>query len=207
MIASGEIQVGLGATMTRVFLGFLFGGLSGLVMGLVMGWSHRLRALVDPMIAAIHPIPKLALFPLIMIIFGVGEESRLIVVAVAMFFPILINTMAGVRQISPTHFEVAQSFHANIFSLFSRVVLPGSLPMVLSGIRLALNIGLLIAFAVELVGAQDGLGVMIWFAWETGRPEKLYPTLAVIALAGIGFNIILQFLARRYAPWQIDREV
>ena len=205
MINSGELWTGTAATLSRVFIGFAFGGLAGLVLGLVMGWSHRVRALVDPIIASLHPVPKLALFPLIMIIFGVGESSRLIVVALAMFFPMLIDTMAGARHISPTHFEVAQSFRAGLWNVFTRVVLPGSLPMILSGTRLALNIGLLMAFTVELIGAKEGLGVMIWFAWQTMRTEELYPTLATIAILGVALNITLQFIARRFIPWQVER--
>jgi ABC-type nitrate/sulfonate/bicarbonate transport system permease component len=206
LLINGELPAHAGATLSRLILGFLLGSAPALILGLAMGWSSRLRAVVDPFIAAAHPIPKIAILPLIMIIFGIGESSKVVVVAVAVFFPILINTMVGVRQIPPIHFEVAQNYGAGLFKVFTRVVVPGSLPMVLTGARLALNVAMLLTIAVELVAAQKGLGEMIWFAWETLRTEELYASLVVIAVLGISFNLLLQHVTSRLVPWQVDRE-
>jgi ABC-type nitrate/sulfonate/bicarbonate transport system permease component len=192
----------------RVFLGLdLSAAVPALILGLAMGWSHRMRALIDPFVAAIHPVPKIAILPIIMIIFGIGELSKVIVVSLGAFFPMLISTMAGVQQISPIYFEVAESCGAKRTQLFSRIVLPGSLPMVMSGIRLALNMAFLITIATELVVAKEGLGAMIWFAWQTLRIEELYLSLGVTAVLGIAFNAFLQWLARRLIPWQEERAV
>jgi len=206
LLTSGELAVNAAATMSRVFMGLAFGGLPGLILGLAMGWSRRLRVIVDPFIAAAHPVPKIAILPLVMIIFGIGESSKVVVVAVGVFFPMLINSMAGVRQIHPIYFEVAENYGASLFKVFTRVVMPGSLPLVLTGVRLALNMSLLITIAVELVAAQEGLGEMIWFAWETLRTEELYASLIVIAALGMGFNFLLQRLTARLVPWQVERE-
>jgi ABC-type nitrate/sulfonate/bicarbonate transport system permease component len=206
LLTNGELAVNVGATLSRLLLGFALGGLPALILGMAMGWSRRLRAVVDPLIAAAHPVPKIAVLPLIMIIFGIGESSKVVVVAVAVFFPMLINTMTGVRQISPIYFEVAENYGASLFKVFTRVVVPGSLPLVLTGARLALNVALLITIAVELVAAQEGLGEMIWFAWQTLRTEELYASLLVTAALGIGFNFLLQRLAARLVPWQVERE-
>jgi ABC-type nitrate/sulfonate/bicarbonate transport system permease component len=206
LLTNGELATHLSATLSRLFLGFALGGLSGLILGLTMGWSRRLRAVVDPLIAAAHPVPKIAVLPLFMIIFGIGESSKVVVVAVTVFFPMLINTMAGVRHISPIHFEVAQNYGASLFKVFTRVVVPGSLPLVLTGTRLALNVALLLTIAVELRAAQEGLGAVIWFAWETMRTEELYASLGITAVLGIGFNLLLQRLAAHLVPWQEERE-
>lgn len=206
LLTNGELAVNVGATLSRLLLGFALGGLPALILGMAMGWSRRLRAVVDPFIAAAHPVPKIAVLPLIMIIFGIGESSKVVVVAVAIFFPMLINTMAGVRQISPIYFEVAENYGASLFKVFTRVVVPGSLPLVLTGARLALNVALLITIAVELVAAQEGLGEMIWFAWETLRTEELYASLIVIAALGISFNFLLQRLTAHLVPWQEEPE-
>lgn len=206
LLASGELAINLSATLKRLFLGFGLGGLPGLILGLGMGWSRRLRIVVDPFVAAAHPVPKIAILPLIMIIFGIGESSKVIVVAVAVFFPMLINAMAGVRQISPIHFEVAQNYGASLIKVFTRVVVPGSLPLMLTGMRLALNVALLLTIAVELVAAREGLGEMIWFAWETMRTEELYASLIVIAALGISFNLLLQRLMARLVPWHVERK-
>jgi ABC-type nitrate/sulfonate/bicarbonate transport system permease component len=206
LVTSGELATHLSATLSRLFLGFALGGLPGLILGLVMGWSRRLRAIIDPLVAAAHPVPKIAVLPLIMIIFGIGESSKIVSVAVAVFFPVLINTMAGVRQISPIYFEVARNYGASLFRVLTRVVVPGSLPLVLTGTRLGINTALVLTIAVELVAAQEGLGEMIWFAWQTLRTEELYATLIVIAALGISFNLILQHLAARLLPWQAEQE-
>lgn len=203
LVFNGQIMAHLGVTLGRVCLGFSLGSISGMVFGLLMGRSCRLRVAVDPVIAAAHPIPKLAIFPLIMIVFGIGEISKVIIVAVAAFFPVVINTMAGVRQIHPIHFEVAKNYGANTVKIFTRVVIPGGLPFILTGFRLALNLALVITIAVELVAAERGLGAMIWLAWQTLRTEELYTGIAVTACLGICFNVLLRFVTTRLIPWQV----
>jgi len=202
LIRTGTLPSSLGITLLRMAYGLGLGGAAGLILGLLMGWSARLRAVVDPLVAAAHPVPKIALLPLVMLIFGVGEASRVVVIALAAFFPMLISTMAGVRQISPVYYEVAANYGASATQEFTRIVLPGSLPFVLSGLRLALNSALLLTIAVELVNAQDGLGALIWFAWETLRTDELYATLAVTAMLGTGGNYLLQKLTFHVVPWQ-----
>jgi NitT/TauT family transport system permease protein len=125
-------------------------------------------------------------------------------VATAAFFPLLINTVAGVQQIPPQHFEVARSYGASPLKQFQRVVAPGSLPYVLAGLRLGLNGALLLTIAVEIVSSGSGLGADIWLAWMTMRVENLYATLAVITLIGLVLNGGLNWLARRLLPWQAD---
>lgn len=205
MILSGKMTIHLQATVERLAIGFAFGGLAGLLLGLAMGWSARLRQIIDPLIAAIHPIPKIAIFPLIMIIFGIGEASKIVAISIAAFFPMLINCMAGVRQLNPVYFEVTQNYRASRWKTFSRVVVPGSLPLILTGTRLAINMAMVIAIAVELLAAKEGLGVIIWFSWQTLRIEELYASLVVIALLGIGINLILQYLSKRLTPWYNDQ--
>jgi ABC-type nitrate/sulfonate/bicarbonate transport system permease component len=207
MITHGKLLANVGATLWRVCLGLILGGASGLLLGLAMGWSRRIRVVIDPFIAAAHPIPKIAILPLIMILFGIGESSKVVVVAVSTFFPMLINTVAGVTQISPIHFEVAKNYGANLTKIFTRVIVPGSLPLILAGARLALNIALLISIAVELVAAEQGLGAMIWLAWQTLRTEELYVSLAVTAILGIVFNFLLQRISLHFVPWQTEQKI
>ena len=206
LLANGKLVAALSATLSRLFLGFALGALPALVLGLVMGWSRRLRAIVDPFVAALHPLPKIALLPLTMIVFGIGESSTVATVALAAFFPMLVSTMAGVREIRPIHYEVAENYGASRLRVFARVVIPGSLPLVLAGVRLALNAALLVTASVELVAAQEGLGDMIWMAWQTLRTEELYASLVAIAALGIGINTLLQMLTIRFVPWQVERE-
>jgi NitT/TauT family transport system permease protein len=203
-IASGVLPGHLAATLGRVVPGLAAGGTAGLLLGLAMGGSRRLRGIVDPFIAALHPVPKLALLPLFMVLLGLGEAPRIAVVALACFFPMLLSAMAGVRQISPIHFEIARNYGASRRQMLMRVVLPGSLPMVLTGVRLAANAALVLAIAVEIASATRGLGSLVWLSWQVFRVELLYATVIVTALLGVGINALLQWSARRLVPWLPD---
>ena len=202
--ASGEMASHTLATLTRTTAGLALGAIPGLLLGLAMGWSSGLRRALDPILAALHPIPKIAILPLLMIFLGIGEASRIAVASVAAFFPMLITTMAGVRAINPLYFEVAQNYGASRYRLFSRVVLPACLPMVFSGLRLAVNVTLLVTIGAEIVMADRGLGALVWLAWETLRVELLYATLVVIAALGIGLTGGLRLVRRAVVPWQVD---
>ena len=202
--ASGEMVGHTMATLTRTMAGLALGAVPGLFLGLAMGWKSGLRRALDPLLAALHPIPKIAILPLLMIFLGIGEASRIAVASVAAFFPMLINTMAAVRAINPIYFEVAQNYGASRYRLFSRVVLPASLPLVFSGLRLAANVTLLVTIGAEIVMADRGLGALVWLSWETLRVELLYATLVVIAALGIGLTGGLRLIRRAVVPWQVD---
>jgi ABC-type nitrate/sulfonate/bicarbonate transport system permease component len=205
LTANGVLPAHMAATFSRLVVGLAIGGMIGLLLGLWMGWSEQVRRVLDPLVAALHPVPKTAMLPVIMIIFGIGESSKIVIVVIAAFFPMLINSMAGVRQINPIHFEVARSFQATPWRVFTRVVLPGSLPMVLAGARIALNVSLLLTIGVEMVAAHQGLGALIWLAWETLRTEQLYAGLTVAAMLGVGFNRLILALTAHFVPWQPPR--
>jgi NitT/TauT family transport system permease protein len=205
-VANGTLPRHLGATLARVFPGLLLGALPGMLLGLAMGWSRTLRAAADPFVAALHPVPKLALLPLLMLLLGLSEAPRIAVIAIASFFPMVLSAMAGVRQISPVHFEVAENYGATRWKVLTRVVLPGSLPMVLTGLRLSANVALALAIAVEIATANTGLGALVWLSWQVLRIELLYATIVVTALFGITVNAVLQWLARRLVPWLPDQQ-
>lgn len=200
-ISNGELIEAVWVTFGRLLVGLVSGGMAGLLLGAWMGWSRRVRMVVDPFVAAFHPVPKISILPLVMIIFGIGETSKIVLVAIAAFFPLLLNTMTAVHQINPLHLEVARHYGAAGIKLFRRVILPASLPLILTGLRLALNAALVITVAVELISARTGLGATIWLAWETLRTEELYVALFTTALIGIGFNRLLQFCERRLIHW------
>lgn len=202
----GTLLVHLFATLNRVGLGVLFGSTAGIALGLLLGTSHRLRTVIEPFIAATHPIPKIAILPLILILMGIGESTKVFVAAMGAFFPLVINTAAGVRQINKIYFEVAQNYGASRWKVMLRVILPGSLPAIMTGLLLAINITLLLTIAVEMVSAREGLGSTIWMAWQTMRSENLWASLVVITLLGIGSNLLLRLLARLFIPWQVTAD-
>jgi ABC-type nitrate/sulfonate/bicarbonate transport system permease component len=204
-VVTGEMVPHLLFTLYRVVCGILIGGSAGVVVGLLMGTSRRLRDIADPFISAIYPIPKIAILPMVMAVLGIGDASRIAVISVTVFFPLMISTMNGVKQISRTHLDVARNYGASGTRLFRRVVLPASLPMILSGLRIGVNLALLITIAVEMVGATRGLGALIWMSWEVLRIEVVYASLVVIMLLGITFNITVSALSDALAPWSVER--
>lgn len=200
-LRTGELQNHLSATAARLFVGLVIGGTLGILAGIAMGLSLPLRRFADPFVAAAHPLPKIAILPIVMVFLGIGELSKVAVVALGVFFPMLINTMTGVRQISPTYFDVAKSYGATRWKLFTRVVIPAAMPMILSGLRIGLNIALVVTISIEIVAASRGLGALIWLSWEVLRIEVLYAALFVTAALGICFNVLMQFLLGRLVPW------
>jgi len=200
-LLEGDLLPAIGATLGRMGTGFALGVVPALLLGWGMGRLARLSMFFDPIIAALHPVPKIAIFPLLMLVFGIGEASKVVVIGITTFFPVVINTYAGTRQINPVYFEVARNYGARRWQVLSRVILPGSLPTVLAGVRIALNISLVISLSVELLASRTGLGVMIWFAWQTLRVEQLFGVIFITALIGIAINGLVVWTARRLAPW------
>lgn len=205
MIMDGRLGRHLSASLLRLVNGFLLGAIPGLILGLLSGWSRRLRLIVDPLIAAAHPVPKVSLLPLVMIIFGMRDISKVIVIGIVCFFPMMINAAAAVREIPPIYFEVAENYGASLRRLLTRVVAPATLPLILNAIRLALNSALTLTLAVELVATRQGLGTLIWLAWETLRTEELYAVITVTAVLGIGINLVLHYVYKTLVPWQVER--
>ncbi len=204
LLKNGELQPHVYISLKRIFFGFLMGSVPGLILGLSMGWSRRLRIFFDPLISATYPIPKIALLPLIMLIFGIGEMSKIILIAIGCFFLVLINSMAGVANINDIYFEVAKNYGASKFKIFTKVVLRGSMPMIFAGLRLALGLSLILVVAAEMVAANEGLGAMIWLAWETLRTEKLYVGIITIAFLGLSLTSVLMRVERNLMPWSKD---
>jgi NitT/TauT family transport system permease protein len=204
LIANGQLAKNLAQTLTRLSLGLFLGGSTGMLLGLILGWSPVIRSVAEPFVAALHPLPKIALLPLVLIIFGIGEQSKVVLIGLAAFFPMLINAMVGVQQIEGIYWDVAANYGARKFNLLRRVLLPGSMPYLLAGLRLALNAALVVTVAVEQLTARQGLGANIWLAWETLRTEELYATLLVIAVIGLSANWIMSLLTKKLVPWQVE---
>jgi ABC-type nitrate/sulfonate/bicarbonate transport system permease component len=199
--STGEFVMHIGLTLERLLLGVVLGGLPALVLGLIMGWKRSLRRIVDPLIALAYPIPKISLLPLVMVIFGIGETSKIVLIAISAFFPMLISAIASVRQINPIYRDVARNYGANRLQIFTKVIVPGSLPVLVSGIRITINTALLITLAVELISANEGLGSIIWMAWRTLLMENLYAALVVISVLGLMINWLLLLLEKLLLPW------
>lgn len=199
LVTSGKLAGDLAASLGRIVGGFLTGAALALPLGFAMGLSRRVRLAVDPLVAAAHPVPRLALLPLIFLLFGLGEAARIAVVAISCFFPLLINTASGVRQIEPLQLEVARNFGARWHQQLRFVIIPASFPAVAAGIRLALVSAMRTTIGIELLAAPSGLGHRIWYAWERFATAELYAALFIVAALGFTLNWTLQRWVARYS--------
>jgi NitT/TauT family transport system permease protein len=203
--SSGALWENTWASMCRLFWGFLLGGVPALLLGISMGLSRLLRAIVDPLISATYPIPKSAIMPLLLLIFGLDEGSKIVMVAIGVFYPVLINSMAGVLEINKIYLDVGHNFRASRWQMFRTIALPGALPLILSGVKLGVGMGLILIAIAEMIGAKSGLGYMIWNAWEVLSVETMYVGLLVIAVLGFTFSLLLNELEHFAIPWKRNR--
>lgn len=203
---SGELWTHLGASLGRIAVGFTLGGLAGLAVGTAMGLSRFVRAALNPIVGAIMPIPKIALLPLILLLFGLGETSKYVTIAIAVFFYLVINTMAGVLNIDRIYWDVGKNFRASRMRVFRTIAFPGALPMIFAGLRLAWGVSLLVLVAAEFVGARSGIGFLIWRSWQVFEIEPMFVGLTVIGALGWLSFTILDELERHLIPWQTARQ-
>jgi ABC-type nitrate/sulfonate/bicarbonate transport system permease component len=202
MAKSGELWSNTEASLIRLFWGFLVGGIPALGLGIAMGLSPLLRAIVEPLIAATYPIPKSAIMPLILLIFGLGEASKIAMVAIGVFFPVAMNAVTGVLEINKIYLDVGRNYQASRWQVFRTIALPGALPFIMTGIKLGVGLGLILIAISEMLGAKSGLGYLIWNAWQILDVNVMYVGLFMIALIGFLFTHVLNALERWIVPWK-----
>ncbi|MBX3142534.1 MAG: ABC transporter permease [Trueperaceae bacterium] len=192
------------ATLFRVALGFLIGAAPGVLVGMAMGLNRTIRQMLDPIMSAIYVLPKIAIFPLMMLIFAnpFGEGPKVAVIAITAFFLIAINTMAGVRGIEPVYIEAGKNYGAGRWQMLRHVIVPAALPIIFSGLRIALGSALIVIVAVEFIRAQQGVGYLIFYYWQVLAIDKMYASLFVVMLLGVGLTWLLQWIERRAMPWR-----
>jgi len=207
LLASGELLVHLGYTLSRVAVGFVLGAVPAVLLGVAMGLSPPLRAFLQPAIASIYPIPKVALFPLAMLIFGLGESSKWAIVAVAVFFQILLSTLAGVVNIDRVYLDVAADFRATRWQAYRTIALPGAMPFIFTGFQLGIGMALIVVVIAENFGTQFGLGYIVWHSWQIFEVRDMYVGLIMIALVGYTSQLLMQRLERWLIPWKRTAQV
>jgi ABC-type nitrate/sulfonate/bicarbonate transport system permease component len=205
LIMNGQLLANTTISLERLFFGFLLGAIPALIIGLTMGLYRPVRALVEPLIQGTYPIPKSAILPLILLIFGLGEPSKIVMVAIGVFYPVVINTVSGVLQIPKIYLDVGHNFGANRWNMFTTIALPGALPFIMTGVKLGAGLGLILIAIAEMIGAQSGLGYMIWNAWQILSVNTMYVGLIMIALVGFALTAILNEVERLLIPARQDR--
>ena len=195
-------------TLYRVFTGFFFGALPGIVVGVIMGMNRTVRLMLDATMSAIYVLPKIAIFPIMMLVFAnpFGEGPKIAVVAIASFFLVAINTMAGVRDIDPVYIESGKNYGANRWQMFWHIIIPGAMPVIFAGLRLALGTAIIATVAIEFVRAKKGAGFLILYYWEIMVPEKMYAALVVIMVLGVLLSCGLHCIEKWIMPWKREEQ-
>ena len=197
MLTGGEISTSLAASMYRIALGFVLGSVIGLAVGLFTGTSALIDRIGSPIVNALYPIPKIALLPLFILWLGIGELSKVTIIALGVFFPVAMNTYSGVKNVDPLLIKVAVSFNATRRMTLKKVVLPAALPMIFAGLRLAAGTSLLLLVAAEMIAAQEGIGALILHYGDLMITDRLMAGVIVLSLLGLVFNLLLQWAENR----------
>ncbi len=202
MALTGELWQHMGWSFLRVMLGFAAGALPGIAVGLMMGLIPTVRAALQPIVAATLPIPKTALLPWIILLLGVGESSRVTIIGIGVFFLVLVNTMAGVMGIDPIYLDVGRNFGARGWRFYRTIAFPGALPTIFAGLKLGLGTAYLLIVFAEQIGVREGVGYLIWQAYDTFDIERMFAGLLLTSLLGFLSMTALSALERRWVPWR-----
>jgi ABC-type nitrate/sulfonate/bicarbonate transport system permease component len=204
LAASGELATHVAVTLWRVFAGFFIGAVPAIAVGMLMAMFRPVRIFFDPLIAAIFPIPKVALMPLLLLAFGFGDASKIALVAIAVFFPVIVNTYAGAANIEKIYWDVARNYGASQTVLFTRVVFFGALPMIFAGLRIALAVSFIVLVAAEFVASKNGIGYLIWNSWELLQVDIMFVGIVTIGILGLITSALFQEIERKVIPWKAE---
>lgn len=202
MIASGELLFHLMASLKREVVAFLI-SLTAIPLGIAMGWWRVVYNQVSPIMEMLRPIPPLAWIPLSILWFGIGDTQNEFIIFLGIFFPILVNTIVGVKNIEPNLVRAARSLGAPEYKVLMRVVFKGALPQIITGIRIGLGVGWMALVAAELVGANSGLGFIINDARSMLRTDIIVVGMLTIGLVGLLIDSLIRGLGRYMLPWSL----
>lgn len=205
IVAGGQFAAPLGQTLYLLGVAFLVGCALAIALGLVMGHSAFVHGLLEPLVEVLRPLPKPALLPPLILFLGLGDAMKLTVIGLGVFFPVLINTIQGVRGTDPVMLDAARTFQHGTVSTLWKVVLPAALPMVLSGMRVALGIGLVLVVVAEMMAGTGGIGYLIVDMQRSFRIPDMYAWSLILALLGFMLNEAFVQVERRLIPWSGTR--
>ena len=204
LAGSGELEWHIAVTLYRVFAGYFIGAVPAVAIGLLMAMFKPVRIFVDPLIAVLFPIPKIALMPLLLLAFGLGDASKIALVAIAVFFPVVINTYVGAANIEKIYWDVAKNYGASQTVMFTCIVFFGSLPTIFAGLRIALAVSFIVLVASEFVATKSGIGYLIWNSWELLQVDVMFVGIVTIGVLGLITSVLFQEIERKAVPWKTE---
>lgn len=203
LIKNGQLPSHVQASLSRSLVGFALAIAHAVPLGLVIGWYRRFASIVNPLLEAMRNTAALALLPVFILVLGIGESSKIALVVYSCSWPILLNTIAAVRNVDPLLIKSARTMGLSPFQLFRKVILPASIPTIFVGIRLAGAYSLLVLVAAEMVGAKAGLGYLIIYAQYNFQIPAMYVGILSITVLGLLFNQVLQQVEKRFTGWKV----
>src|SRR3954447_19357600 len=201
-LATRELYADAAASLMRALPGFAVGVALGVVLGLAAGIARNFDQMLSPLVFLTYPVPKIVMLPVFMLWFGIGDVSKVLIIALACFYPSFINAFYGARATQRILVWSARNMGATQAQIFRRVVLPGALPLIFAGMRVALALSFIVMFATEMINARSGLGHLIREAENGLRFDLMYVALLAIAILGYAGDRLLRFLRSKLLPWE-----
>ncbi len=201
LFAGGEVAGPLSETLARLGIGFGIGATLAIAIGLAMGYWPRLYGLFEPLIELLRPIPKAALVPALVLFLGVDNAMKITSIALAVFFPVLINTVQGARGVDPVLIDTARTLGVPPFALLRKVILPASAPFIFAGIRLSIALGLILAVISEMIAGTGGIGFLIIDMQRAFRVRQMYAWIVILGVVGYLLNLLLLAVERQFLFW------
>jgi sulfonate transport system permease protein len=200
-IQSGMLWSETQVTIVRLITGYVLGSLVGIFAGLIMSQVKVLRWMFEPIIRALYVIPKLALLPLFLLVFGLGEIPKLIFISLGTFYIVAFTTLSAAMMIPTAFHEVSRSYGLSYSQRFRWMIVPAITPQIVSSLKLASGIAMLLVIAVEFVNAKEGLGFYTWHAWQIFVPDRMYVGVVFISILGVTFSALVGLLGSRLVRW------
>lgn len=202
LVASGKLGNHVGASLYRVLVGWALGTSCGLIVGFFMGVFSVARAAGLPVVSALFPIPKIALLPLLILWFGIGEPSKVATIALGVFFPTVVSTFSAVDAVPRNLIRMAQSFGLGMPDILRKVVWPGALPGILAGFRISSSIALILLVSAEMIGTQVGIGAFILGAGNLMQTDQLVAGVVLLSLLGLTVSFLLSVAEKTLLRWR-----
>lgn len=202
MVRSGLMWQHLWPSLQRLIIGGLIGSLAGIMLGTLIGLFTLVRAGLLPLVSALFPIPKIALLPLFVIWFGIGEPSKYALIAFGVFTPTVVATFGAVDNVDRSLIRMGQSFGLSWWAIVRKIVLPGAFPSILSGLRVSLAIGIILLVAAEMLGAQYGIGAYILEAGSLYDLNRLFAGVTVLSVMGLVLSWMIGLVEKRFLTWR-----
>ena len=203
--AHGRLKQDMAYSGTNFIIGVGLAIAVGVVLGVLIGWYRRLAMVIDPFVTTLYSTPRVALVPLVLIWFGIGMWSKVFIVFINAVFPVLINTIGGVRAIDVDLLRAARAYCASDWQIFTTVVVPGAVPFILTGVRQAVALGLIGVVVGEMFGGSEGIGFMVNYGGQTFQTDTVFLGVTIIALSGITLTWLAEQLEKRFSRWRPER--